>query len=164
MEDIATKIQDGNKAILRAYLTVTVGAIHLYQERQDNKRFEARPNLTNTGNTPARNVSIRIAADILPIPIPRDFQFPLPGGETKNAGIVGSREVMALAGTVDHFVPDEEIGSIKEGRTKALCVWGVITYDDIFGASHYTKFGQWITWNPNGAIFGYYLVEQNDSD
>jgi hypothetical protein len=168
MERIAATIQTGNQAIIRAYLTVTVGDIHLFQERkgpgQDDLKFEARPNLTNTGNTPARNVGIRIAADILPIPIPDDFQFPLPGNEIKNAGIVGAHQTTILAGTVENFVPDAEIGTIKEGRTKALCVWGLIIYDDIFGESHQTKFGQWITWNPNGRVVGYYIAGQNDSE
>ena len=168
MEDIATKIQEGNKAILRAYLTVTVGGIHLFQERkgpgQADLKFETRPNLTNTGNTHAHNVSIRIAADILPIPIPTKFQFPVPESEIKNAGIVGAHQTMVLAGTVEDFVPDQEIGMIKEGVTKALCTWGLITYDDIFGVRHQTKFGQWITWNPNGAVVGYYIAGQNDSD
>ena len=168
MEKIATTIEAGNKAIIRAYLTVTVGTIHLFQERkgpgQADLKFETRPNLTNTGNTPARNVSIRIAADILPIPIPGEFQFPLPGNEVKNAGIVGAHQTTVLAATVKDFVLDDEVGAIKEGKAKALCVWGVITYDDIFGGSHQTKFGQWITWNPNGVVVGYYITGQNDSD
>jgi len=168
MEDIATKIWQGNKAILRAYLTVTVGGINLFQERrepgQSDLKFETRPDLTNTGNTPARNVCIRIAADILSIPIAEGFQFPLPENEIKNAGIVGAHQTMILAGTVENFVPDEDIGMIKEGRTKALCTWGLITYDDIFGMNHQTRFGHWIVWNPNGKVVGYYIAGQNDSD
>jgi hypothetical protein len=169
MEAITNTIKAGNQAILRAYLTVTVGQISLFQERrepgQPDLKFETRPNLTNTGNTPARNVNIRIAADILPIPIPDTFQFPLEEeNEIKNAGVVGAHQTSVLAGTVKDFVPDGEIGAIKEGRTKALCAWGVVTYEDIFGAKHTTKFGQWITWNPNGAVVGYYIAGQNDSD
>src|SRR5450631_2614405 len=34
----------------------------------------------------------------------------------------------------------------------------------IFGMNHQTKFGQWITWNPNGIVVGYYIAGQNDSD
>lgn len=144
MEKVVTTIEAGNKAILRAYLTVTIGPISLFQERREpgqaDLKFETRPNLNNTGNTPARNVTIRIAADILPIPIPDEFQFPLPEeGEIKNAGVVGAHQTTIVAGTVKDFVPDEEIGRIKEGRTKALCVWGLITYDDIFGMNHWTS-------------------------
>jgi hypothetical protein len=169
MEEIATRIQEGNRAILRAYLTVTTGAISLFQERrepgQPDLKFETRPNLTNTGNTAARNVNIRIAADILPLPIPNTFQFPLPEeGEIKNAGVVGAHQTSVLAGTVKDFVPDGEVGTIKEGRTKALCTWGIVTYEDIFGVKHQTKFGQIITWNPNGTTVGYYIAGQNDAD
>ncbi|MGD1077826.1 MAG: hypothetical protein ABR881_05835 [Candidatus Sulfotelmatobacter sp.] len=169
MEKIASTIDAGNKAVMRAYLTVTVGSISLYQERrepgQPDLKFETRPNLTNTGNTTARNVCIRIAADILPIPIPQAFKFPLPEEiEIKDAGIIGAHQTSVLAGTVRDFVPDEEVGEIKEGRTKALCVWGLITYEDIFGRGHQTKFGQWITWNPNGVVVGYYIAGQNDSN
>jgi hypothetical protein len=169
MERITTTIDTGNKAILRAYLTVTIGAISLYQERrepgQPDLKFETRPNLTNTGNTPARNVSFRIAADILPIPIPQTFEFTLSEeNEVKNAGVVGAHQTSVLAGTVKDFVPDSEVATIKEGREKALCVWGLVTYEDIFGAEHHTKFGQWIVWNPNGAVNGYFIVGQNDAD
>jgi hypothetical protein len=168
METIANTIETGNQMIMRAYLTVTVGDIHLFQERkgpgQDDLKFETRPNLRNTGNTPARNVNVRISADILPIPIPKEFRFPIPELEIKNAGVVGAHQTTVLAGTVPTFVPDVEIGMIKEGRTKALCTWGLITYDDIFGESHQTKFGQWITWNPNGRVIGYYIAGENDSD
>jgi hypothetical protein len=154
--------------IMRAYLTVTVGDVHIFQERrgpgQDDLRFETRPNLTNTGNTTARNVCVKIATDILEIPIPEKFKFPLPEQTTENAGVVGARQTSVMAGTLDRFVSDWEVGLIKEGRTKALCVWGLVTYDDIFGESHRTKFAQWVVWNPNGRVFGYYIAGQNDSD
>src|SRR5580658_4395213 len=60
MERIATTIQVGNRAIIRAYLTVVIGSA-VYQERrigQGDLKFEAKPNLVNTGNTPARKVRI----------------------------------------------------------------------------------------------------------
>jgi hypothetical protein len=168
MENIATTMKTGNRAIMRAYLVVTIGTA-LYQERrgpgQTDLKFEGRGSLLNTGNTPARNVRIRTEADILPIPIPKDFQFPLPEqSETKDAGIVGAHQTYIVGGTVKDFVPDAEVPLIKEGSRKALCIWGLITYDDVFGESHHTKFGQWLTWYPNGTLFGYYIPGQNDAD
>jgi len=114
MEAITNTIKAGNQAILRAYLTVTVGQISLFQERrepgQPDLKFETRPNLTNTGNTPARNVNIRIAADILPIPIPDTFQFPLEEeNEIKNAGVVGAHQTSVLAGTVKDLSQMEKL-------------------------------------------------------
>lgn len=167
MELIANTNEEGNRDILRAYLTVTIGSA-IYQERregQEDLKFEAKPTLANTGNTPARKVCIRIAADILPIPIPEGFAFPLPEAEAVNdAGTVGAHQSYMLAGTVKDFVPYEEVPIIKEGKEKALCVWGLITYEDVFGKTHSTKFGQWITWWPNGQVLGYYLPSQNDAD
>ena len=168
MEQIANTIEAGNQAVMRAYLTVSIGTA-LYQERrgpgQTDLKFEGRPNLLNTGNTPARKVRIRTAADILPIPIPETFQFSLPDeSEIKDAGIVGAHQTYILAGTVKDFVPDSEVAVIKEGSRKALCVWGLITYEDIFGVNHKTRFAQWLTWYPNGTVFGYYIPGQNDAD
>ena len=52
MENVVATIRQGNEDIMRAYLTVTVGN-GLYQERrgkgQADLKFEARPNLVNTG-------------------------------------------------------------------------------------------------------------------
>jgi hypothetical protein len=168
MEKIANTIEAGNQAVMRAYLTVTVG-IAIYQERrepgQSDLKFESRPNLLNTGNTPARKVQIQTVADILPIPLPADFPFPLTGGsETKDAGVVGAHQSCILAATVKEFVADHEVAAIKEARSKALCIWGLVTYEDIFGVSHKTRFGQWLTWNPDRTVLGYYIPGQNDSD
>jgi hypothetical protein len=168
MERIVSTIETGNQAIMRAYLTVTIGTA-IFQERrgpgQTDLKFEGRANLLNTGNTPARNVRIRTAAEVLPIPIPEDFQFPLPAETAvQDAGVVGSHQTYIVGATLKDFVPDSEVATIKEGSRKALCIWGLITYEDIFGFTHQTKFGQWLTWYPNGTLFGYYIPDQNDSD
>ncbi|HEX4486880.1 MAG TPA: hypothetical protein VH088_11465 [Terriglobales bacterium] len=169
MEKIATTIDGGNRAVMRAYVTVTVGTA-IYQERrgpgQSDLYFEARPNLLNTGGTPARRVRIKTKADILPIPIPEDFTYPLPDDPVKPSfgAVVGAHQTHIMFGSVERFVPDAEVASIKQGTDKALCVWGVVTYEDIFGVPHSTKFGQIITWLPNNNIFIYFITGQNDAD
>jgi hypothetical protein len=168
MEGIATAIQTGNREVMRAYLTVVIGSA-IYQERREGQsdlKFEARPHLVNTGNTPARKVHFRIQADILPVPIPDDFGFPLPEEPMKSAGggTVGAHHTNIMGGTVKDFVPDAEVAAIKEGTQRALCVWGLVSYEDIFGDAHTTKFGQLLTWLPNNTLFGYYLLGQNDGD
>jgi hypothetical protein len=152
MESIVNVIRTGNKEVMRAYLTVVVGTA-IWQERrvgQSDLKFEARPHLLNTGNTPARKVRVRIQADILPVPVPEDFGFPLPEEPIKSAeGTVGAHQTNILLGMVKDFVPDAEVSAIKEGTQKALCIWGLVTYEDIFGDTHTTKFGQLLTWWPN---------------
>ena len=167
MEKIVTAIEVGNKAVMRAYLTVVVGSA-VWQERregQSNLKFEGRTNLVNTGNTPARKVRVRIQADILPVPLPKDFEFPLPEEPTGSlGGTVGAHQTNIIGAAVKDLAPDAEVAAIKEGTEKALYVWGLITYEDMFGDAHTTKFGQWLTWWPNNQLFVYYLANQNDGD
>jgi hypothetical protein len=166
MENIAAKIETGNQAVMRAYLTVVIGGAVFQQRRewQNDLKFEAKPSLVNTGNTPARNIRIQTAADILPIPVPQDFEYPLPDEPMNSAGIIGAHQNQSLTGIVKDFVPDGEVAMIKEGDGKALCVWGVVTYEDMFGHGHTTKFGQWLLWLPNNTVYGYYIPGQNDAD
>jgi hypothetical protein len=167
MEDVVKVINFGNHAALRAYLTVIIGSA-IYQEQRegmDDLKFEAKPLVMNTGNTAARNVSFKKAAAILPIPIPKDFQFPLPEEETVDAGALGSKQTYVMNAVVEDMVPWADVGSIKKGISKALCIWGTITYDDVFGGQHYTKFGQIMTWQLDGkATFGHYIPGQNDGN
>jgi hypothetical protein len=167
MEKIVTTIEAGNQAVMRAYLTVIIGS-PIYQERrpgQSDLKFEGRPHLVNTGNTQARKVRIRINAEIVANPIPKNFNYPLPpfDGEV-GFTTVGAHQSAIMGGIVSGFVPDVEVAAIKEGAGKCLCVWGLVTYEDIFGDEHLTKFGQQITWLPNGNTFGYYITGQNDAN
>lgn len=168
LEKVAQKIDEGNRAVMRAYVTVAIGGA-TFQERREGEgdfKFEARPNFINAGNTPARNVCIRIAADILPAPIPDNFTYPLGDnvGHATNAGLIGGHQATSVSAVVPNFVADADVADIKEGRGKGLYVWGIVTYDDIFGVGHKTEFAQWLLWFPNGNVFGYYIPGHNDAD
>lgn len=166
MESISEVILNGNVDITRAYLVVSIGTA-IYQERrlgQADLRFEARPFIVNNGNTPAKKVISRIVADILPLPLPRDFAFPLPEAPLAKGNFVGPRQQIYSAGTVDRYVPDNEVPAIKEAVGQALYVWGLITYEDIFGTEHFTRFGHVMQWYPDGAVHGFYIDGQNDGD
>ncbi len=77
---------------------------------------------------------------------------------------VGAHLSYTMDTWVDDFVPDEEVQAIKEGAPRGLCVWGVVTYEDIFGDRHTTKFAQSLSWLPNGTVQGFYIPGQNDAD
>jgi hypothetical protein len=169
MEDMVAAIEKGNKAVMRAYLTVAIG-LAVHQERREGQgdlRFEGKPKLTNTGSTQARRVISRIKAEILDLEAAKGFDFPIPEvpeAELLRYQVVGSHHDYYLSGVVNGFVPDEEVAAIKEGRGRALFVWGRVTYEDIFGDQHYTNFCQQITWWPNGTIFCNYVPGHNDAD
>lgn len=166
MEKIVTTIETGNKAIIRAYLSVTIGTA-VYQERRPDQfdfKFEAKPNLVNTGNTPARKVRIRRTAQILPVPLPEGFDFPLPDGTDEGDATVGAHLTYVMGSIVKDFVPFADVPAIKEGNGRGLFTWGVVTYEDIFGDSHTTRFAQSLSWFPNNTVYGIYIPGQNDAD
>jgi len=164
MENIATVIQSGNAAVMRAYLSVVIGGAS-YQERQDGVRFEAKPLLVNTGSTPARNLRIWISADIVPVEKAETFDYPAAKELAKVPAVAAPHQNYNLSAIVPNFVPDAHVHIIKQGQgIGELTVWGVVTYEDIFGERHTTKFGQWLFRYPNNSVYGYFIPGQNDMD
>jgi len=175
MEKVATHIETSAKAAtesvaalrertaqqMRAYLTIVVGNA-IFQERKKNLKFEAKPFLINSGHTPAHKVTYVAKAAILPIPLPDDFDFPLPN-EFIGSSVMGPQQNNVLSAVVDEFCVDAEVNDIKAGNYKALYVWGVVRYEDIFGERQTTKFCQTIVWLSNGQIFGYSTPRHNEA-
>lgn len=148
---------------MRAYLTVNIG-FAVYQERSKGFKFEGKPLLINTGHTPAKRVSFRASASILQAPLPDDFAFPLTTEVTSTATL-GAGQNANLSAIVDDFVDDAEVEDIKVDKAKkCLFVWGIATYEDIFGESHFTKFCQTLFWQADGkTVYGYYYPRHNDA-
>jgi hypothetical protein len=154
--------------IMRAYVTTVIGGA-VYQERREGQsdlKFEGKVTVANTGNTPAKRVRIRKKAAILVIAAIDTFNFPLPDedGNARTYASIGAHQNYVIESVVPDFIPDEEVAAVKEGNKKALCIWGEIIYEDIFGTSHCTKFAHWLYWLSSGKVFGYYIPGQNEAD
>jgi hypothetical protein len=88
--------------------------------------------------------------------MPADFDFSI--GEVEAVGgVIGSQQNSIMSAIVDDYVPDELVNDFKVGKGKALHVWGVVYYEDIFGLPHETEFCQCITGLPNDTIDGWML-------
>ncbi len=108
---------------------------------------------------------MRKKAAILPVPLPNDFDFPLPEDDTAQGdATVGAHLSYFMPITVGDSVPDAEVQMIKEGNGRGLYAWGVVTYEDIFGIKHATKFGMHFYWLLNNTVMGTYIPGQNDAD
>lgn len=127
---------------LRAHITVLLGQ-SVYQD--ENLRFESQPRLLNTGHTAASNVRWRIAADVLPVPLPDDFRFPLPpdfaGGST-----LGPQQDGYMGAPVPHRVDEELAEKAKCADGHSLYVWGYVSYEDQFRRTHRCTFAQQVWW------------------
>lgn len=137
---------------LRAHITVLIGQ-SIYQDQ--NLRFETQPRLLNTGHTAASNVRWRIAADVLPVPIPDDFRFPLPPA-IAGGSILGPQQDGYMRAIVPHRVDDEIAAKAKLGTDYSLYVWGYVTYEDQFRRTQRCTFAQklwWVPWQtPEGKL------------
>ncbi|HEX4032730.1 MAG TPA: hypothetical protein VHX20_20390 [Terracidiphilus sp.] len=150
---------------MRAYLTVVVGG-GVPQNLERTVRFDARPLIFNTSLTPARNVRHRIKSAIFPIPLPDDFDQSIAPEEETGGNLVGAHQNAQMMGIVEDYVPDEQVEDIKIGKSQqGVYTWGIVTYEDVFGESHTTRFCQRLTWlPPENRVFGYYIPGRDDAD
>jgi hypothetical protein len=153
----------GLRKQMRAYLTVIIGG-GVAQSRENNLRFDARPTLLNGGLTPARNVRSRSKAAILPNPLPKDWDDSITAEGEEGGNFIGAHQNAQMIAVAEDFVPDDRVESIKLGNGPSVYVWGIVTYEDIFGDSHTTKFCHRLTWLADGNVFGYYIAGHNDAD
>lgn len=146
MSDNADVQREFGMMNMRAYIDILIGDA-VYQT--DHTVFEAAPYMTNSGNTPARKVRWKIAADVLPVPLPDDFAFPL-GDESIGENTIGSLKGGSFSATIKRRVPDSEVAAIKAGDGQALYCWGVVSYIDMFKKRRRTEFAQMLYWVPSG--------------
>ncbi len=139
-ENIAETQQLALKTQSRAYISVVFdGAI--YQDGPDIS-FEARAVLRNDGHTPASGVVINAVARIVPSPLPMDFDFPMPNftAGVGSVSLVTSGVTKVIRRVVPDRFSDLEVVDIKHGIGRYLAMWGIVTYADVFGEIHKTKF------------------------
>jgi hypothetical protein len=147
MRQTVTASEEASKRELRAYLTVVIGDA-TYQERRDPDKggdlmFECRPMLLNTGRTPARKITFKAGAAVMASPLPKEVHLPDSPDEGVGDSIMGPQQNAFMSAVVDGFRPDNEVLGIKQGiGNKALYVWGRVTYQDVFGETHFTQFCQ----------------------
>jgi hypothetical protein len=147
----------------RAYLSVQIGT-GVYQDA--NCRFEVKPMLVNNGQTPAYKVKYAARADILPFPLPSEFEFPPLESPRSVFGILAPHHNFIMNAMLQGRCPDNEVEDIKRGQGKRAYIWGTVTYEDAFGKERYTNFAHNIFWlqAPQGdIIFGNYADRHNDA-
>jgi hypothetical protein len=163
--DSVVSVRERTAMQMRAYLAVIVFQA-VYQERNRELRFEGKPLIVNSGQTPAHNVRFRAKSDILPGQLPDDFDFTL---DTPWVGgsLIGPHHNAIMNAIVDRYVDDNEVAAIKRGSGMALRVWGQVLYEDIFGEEHFTNFHQLLIWTgpaDNELVFGLYPPRNNDAN
>ena len=163
-EDSVKALRELTGTQSRAYLCVTVGSA-TYQERQKELKFGADPILINTGHTPARKVTYRAVSEVLPLPLPSDFKFPLPELTASSDMDLAPQQRIDLHAIVRDYVDERDVPGIKNLTLKrALYVWGTVNYEDVFGNKRFTNFCQILLWRPDNTVYGFYNHKHNNAD
>jgi hypothetical protein len=159
--ELSSETVRGLKQQMRAYVSAVVGGA-VFQDRANNLKFQGSPAIVNSGLTPAHKVRHKAKAAILPVPLPDDFNFPLPESDS-GENMIGPRQQTVISPIVDDFIDDADVPNVKAGLGHALYVWGTIEYEDVFGQAQSTRFCQILTWLQDGkTVWGYFVPGHND--
>ena len=151
------------KQQFRAWVNVSIGA-GASQQRTENRKFAATIMLNNTGLTPAINVRYRISVAILPVPLPANFDFPMPQQDLRCATVAAHTSTPIAMG-VDDFVPDEEVENVKNGNSRGLYAWGKVLYDDVLGGkNHPNQFCLRVIWLSEDSVTALEIPEHSRAE
>lgn len=99
--------------------------------------------LINQGQTPAKNAWNVGTIKILPFPLPDDYDFPLPAPQMVQRASVMPREANSPKGWITSGDPfsQQELDEITTvGASRRAWAYGVLTYEDVFGKEHHTRY------------------------
>lgn len=119
---------------LRAYVAVKSAFLRLTSTATNSRKILGKITIVNAGKTPAKNVKLAINVDFFPEetgvfePAYRDEQtYILPNFEWN----VAQQSVADV---------DDALRDLLINKARFVIMWGEISYDDVFGTSHISKF------------------------
>jgi hypothetical protein len=160
----SSRLAKASKRQLRAYLSVNTGIV-IFQDEMKAQPFVVLPDCMNDGQTPAHEVSYNARADILPYPLPDDFNFPEKSEQAvvTSTAVVGPHRNFQLGAALDRFCDADEMNRILHGKSERLYVYGTVRYKDAFGNPRLTNFSQSYQWRSDGTPLGENTKHHNDA-
>ncbi len=160
---IADRQKSVSELQTRAYISVWFEGM-VPQDIKTGIRFEPRMRIVNDGLTPTYDLVYRIAADVLPHPIRKDFSYPYPDiSPTRSASVLGPRQWKTIAAVAPRLYPEAEARQIMLGIAQRIHVWGVIEYRDAFNITRTTRFCQSFMWRSANEVVGLDTADYNDA-
>ena len=91
--------------------------------------------IENTGNTPARNLTVDVNACAIPAELPPDFSYPSFAKTLGSPTLIGPRAGSQITLPIEDVI----LGDVY-ARRRNLFVYGTVLYVDIFGRARQTQF------------------------
>ncbi len=138
----------------RAYLT-SVFDFMIPQDQRNGVKFEPRIRIVNKGNTPARNVRFTMRAEVLPMPLSDDFNFPLSEKMLDSSSDIGPGLDRVISAVVPEMLSATEAHEACMGGKRRAAAWGIVQYRDAFEIERFVRFGvtytqfgtTWMSWD-----------------
>lgn len=168
VEENMTMLKERTAQQMRAYVTVLVGSA-VFQERARGLKFQGKPIFLNTGATPAHKLRYRASCAVIDVASTAEFSFPL-DENVYGMATLNSQQSLSASILLPDFIPDQDVFPVMSSIPRAFVVWGIVTYEDIFGEPHETKFGLVYYWVPNAdpkgvpVAMGNYTKGHNEAD
>jgi hypothetical protein len=151
------------RAQLRAYIVVgTNDGQGLIITQGKGLRFEARPNILNSGQTPATGVRVSSRMMVSEASLPADFDFTLPDINPEATFTLGPQQSRFPSIIMDNRLSRSELRELLS-RDKTLFVYGTVRYRDIFRRKQFTNLAYTAIARKNGSSLWRSVVKHNDS-
>ena len=139
-----THLHGSSRRELRAYLGTSLGLGRPHGlTKKSGSPFYTDVIISNFGKTPARNGRFAGWCKVLDADLPTNFDFPsgLPGEQVGPFSCYpGPHGILVRPIRSDTYAADDTIAAVQSGTLKRLYVYGTVTYDDVFGDTHKTRF------------------------
>lgn len=133
-----TAMQETMKKQMRAYVSADPG-FGVYQD--EHNKFQGLVVLSNSGFTPARQISHRVHAAVRPMEDAENYVFEDTKPYFATDSSLSPRTTYTIyAGIVPDRLSAEEVQETMLGTVRRLFVWGSVRYVDVFDESHETFF------------------------
>lgn len=151
---------------LRAYITVQTGEAYRQRGGPKGWRFEFRPTILNTGQTPAYSVNIRGTVVFLSTEEAENFNWEDNLPPTAKVGVLtlGTQQNRFTRAVMSRRLTRAELRQFSSG-SHDFYVFGKVTYQDTFRIDHSTRYCFALAkWHKRGAHTWLTTYRYNDSD
>ena len=104
------------------------------------QKIRVQVNFDNTGQTPAYAIRFEVDTKVLPLPLPKNFDYPT--SVTTEQGITGPHSTLFTTVTSENEIGSKEYDDVENTRS-AVYVYGRVGYEDAFNRKHWTEFCKW---------------------
>ena len=151
------------RAQMRAYLGVIPGTL-IEQDDTTGVRIELQPWIVNNGLTPAHNVRYNAVIEVMSVPIPSGFGFELPPvGPAPSTLTLGPRQQIFMITFARDMLAKGILAELKASSGRRVCIYGTVTYNDVFWGAWYTNFCYFLVWGTKNIPAWIHAHVHNDS-